>query len=188
MDKNSKHFNNYVKAKQKRNAIHPYTIIKVTGWISQLLGAEMENRMKVQPHIVDVRKRWRSGTWAACFRTADVVVMEDDLKTMPICIKFSKLDIKFMGNRCLNKLAEMTGDFIKEDGATSNRDKLLYAKVLVEVRVDHHLPNSISFVNEKGIVVDQIMECEWRPYVCTACKCLGHLVDKYRKAKTKRWV
>ncbi|KAL2933676.1 NADH-ubiquinone oxidoreductase chain 2, partial [Bienertia sinuspersici] len=103
----------------------------------------------------------------------DMDVPKDDHKIVPIWIKFPKLYIKYWGIRLLNKIVRMVGDFIKGD---------------VEVRIYQLLPNSISFINEKGVDVEKIVKYEWRPLVCTTCKCLGHQDDNCRKVKTKRWV
>lgn len=44
---------------------------------------------------------------------------------------------------------------IKVDQATLHRDKLLFARVLVEATIDQPFPDYISFMNEVGIRVDQ---------------------------------
>lgn len=69
---------------------------------------------------------------------------------------------------------------------TINKERVQYARVLVEVNVKH-MPDQIQFVNEKGIVVEQKVKYEWKPTQCNSCK--GHEEINCRKQKGKEiWV
>lgn len=83
------------------------------------------------------------------------------------------LDFKYWGKACLGKIVSSIGKMIKVDQATSKRDKLKYARIMVEIQIDQSLPDRICFVNEldKTILVDGLYE--WKPIVCTVCKGVG---------------
>lgn len=61
------------------------------------------------------------------------------------------------------------GKPVKVDGATKARDKLNYARVMVEVHMKQELPEMIKFYNEHGAEVEQRIDYEWRPIVYKKC-------------------
>lgn len=63
----------------------------------------------------------------------------------------------------------------------------MFARVLVEVKLEHTLLDVIFFENERGIIMEQRIEYEWRPLLCSECKNCGHTVDNYRATHNKRW-
>lgn len=79
---------------------------------------------------------------------------KDPVKTIPIWVKLPGLDVKYWGEKSINKIAGMVGSVIKVDQATLNRDKLMFARVLVEVNIGQACPKSIQFQNEKGLIVE----------------------------------
>ncbi|XP_056685451.1 uncharacterized protein [Spinacia oleracea] len=65
----------------------------------------------------------------------------------------------------------------------------MFAKVLVEVNLGQTCPKLIQFVNEKGDLVDQPMEYDWLPTICSHCKGLGHesrVCSKLQKPPQKK--
>ncbi|XP_021838838.2 uncharacterized protein [Spinacia oleracea] len=81
------------------------------------------------------------------------------------------------------------GKPIKRDATTVSRDKLQYARVLVDMPITQNLPDKVSFMNEHGELVQVPITYEWRPTVCDNCKLVGHSTIECRKGKTKRiWV
>ena len=83
------------------------------------------------------------------------------------------------------------GKFIKPDNPTLNKDKLQFARVLIETDLDAPLPDTITFINEKGSTISQVVQYDWKPIVCTGCKGFGHEGKNCRRGTTafvKRWV
>lgn len=74
----------------------------------------------------------------------------------------------------LRKLVVPFEIFVKVDQATTKREKLHYARVLINVKVDEEFSDQISFNNEKGIDVVFDVVYEWKPSLCSACKQLGN--------------
>ncbi|XP_057251794.1 uncharacterized protein LOC125498534 [Beta vulgaris subsp. vulgaris] len=75
------------------------------------------------------------------------------------------------------------------DQATKEKEKLSFARVMVEVGINDELPDSIAFCNEHGNRMEQKVEYEWRPIQCTQCKGFGHELEACRnKGGKKIWV
>lgn len=66
------------------------------------------------------------------------------------------------------------GDPVKCDETTSKREKVQYARVLVRVQIDQNLPNSLVFLDEKGLTQECRVEYEWKPTQCSNCLKFGH--------------
>lgn len=63
---------------------------------------------------------------------------------------------------------------MKADTATTSKEKLMYARVMVEVPLNQLYPDMIMFENELGKVVEQEVEYEWKKTLCEHCKNFGH--------------
>ena len=75
------------------------------------------------------------------------------------------------------------------DQATKTKEKLSFARVMVEVGLKQELPDQITYGNEHGISVIQKIEYEWRPVLCSNCKGYGHDTEDCRKKEGKKvWV
>ena len=116
---------------------------------------------------------------------SDMDVMKDDLQVLPTWIQM-KVDFKYWSERSLMKLASPIGKFVRVDQATAKREKLQYARVLVEVKVDQVFPDQITFINEKGVEVVMGIHYEWKPVVCSRCRKIGHLTEECRVDRTKK--
>ena len=55
---------------------------------------------------------------------------------------------------------------VKVDLATKNRDRLSFARILIEMSIDHEFPDQLVFINENGIEVCVEVEYEWKPIQC----------------------
>lgn len=59
------------------------------------------------------------------------------------------------------------------DSLTANRDKLDYARVLVEFKVDKKPKHIISLRMQNGAVFSQRVVYEWLPVKCPYCSIWG---------------
>lgn len=119
--------------------------------------------------------------------TADMDLQKGDVKNIPIWVKIHELDFKYWGDKCLPKIIDQLGMYVKADQATSNREKLQFARVLVEVDIEEELPDSLDFVNEKGILTTIRLEYEWKPVKCANCKMFGHESTVCKNGR-KKWI
>ncbi|XP_074293298.1 uncharacterized protein LOC141620281 [Silene latifolia] len=79
----------------------------------------------------------------------DLEMKKEDVKTVPAWIRLHSLPLKFWG-KGLPKIASLVGKYVKSDGATEERTRLGYARVMVEMEVDQKLPGKVEFKDEKG--------------------------------------
>lgn len=65
----------------------------------------------------------------------DIVIDKDVVKTVPIWVKFYNLPFKYWGGggKSMSKLAAIIGRLIKINQATKDKEKLHYARVVIEV-------------------------------------------------------
>ncbi|KAG5585598.1 hypothetical protein H5410_046032 [Solanum commersonii] len=87
---------------------------------------------------------------------------------VPTWIRLPNLDLKYWGN------------------ATATRQRLMFARVLVEVTLNQPLPNTIMFENEIGCIVEQNVEYEWKPILYTHCKNYSHEIQNCRKVANEK--
>lgn len=95
---------------------------------------------------------------------------------------------KYWGKKSLFKISGLIGKALKMDQATMKKDKLQYARVLIEVKLNQKLPELIRFINEKGVLIEQPVHFEWKPLHCEKCKGYGHAMDQcVRKTGKRVW-
>lgn len=70
---------------------------------------------------------------------------KENLKNIPIWVQL-KLNLKYQGEKSLHKITSQLGEPIKCDEVTRNRDKLQYARILIEVKLDQDFPESTQFL------------------------------------------
>lgn len=81
----------------------------------------------------------------------------------------------------MTKIAGMVGNPLKADMATIQKDRLTYARVLIEMPLTKEYPKDIMFENEMGKIVHQKVEYEWKPILCMKCKNFGHDISECRR-------
>ena len=119
----------------------------------------------------------------------DVPVDKTNVESVPIWIKMPGLALKYWGEKSLFKIAGLVGKAIKMDNTTKSKDRLNFARVMVEVQMKQELPDTIIFCNEYGMEICQNIEYEWRPSICKKCSGIGHSEEDCRKNEGKKvWV
>ncbi|XP_062116638.1 uncharacterized protein LOC133830640 [Humulus lupulus] len=104
----------------------------------------------------------------------NVCLQKDDIRSIPIWIQIHNLDLIYWGTRSLFKIVGQIGKPLREYLATKNRDRLQFARVMVEVSVSQAFPSSISFMNESSELICLDIHYEWKPTFCSKCKSMGH--------------
>lgn len=103
----------------------------------------------------------------------NVDLVREKIRTLPIQIEMH-LDFKDYGEQCLHKIASHVGKLIKLDQATKKRDKLQYARMMIEVKLDMEFPEEISFYKNNNKVLGVKVEYDWKPTQCATYKGMGH--------------
>ncbi|KAL9236026.1 hypothetical protein vseg_010739 [Gypsophila vaccaria] len=114
----------------------------------------------------------------------DVDLEKEEVKTVPAWIRLHKLSIQYWG-KSLARIAGLIGRYLKNDVYTDTTTRLGYARVLVEIKVDQKLPNSIKFIDEKKNIREIMVEYEWKPITCKSCKKMGHETGVCRVKKVQ---
>jgi len=60
---------------------------------------------------------------------------------------------------------------------------LQYASMLIEEPIEGPFPDYVEFFNEKGQLIRQQVQFEWKPTKCTHCHMLGHTNEVCKKKK-----
>ncbi|XP_062103231.1 uncharacterized protein LOC133814259 [Humulus lupulus] len=113
----------------------------------------------------------------------DVRFTKEDVWKVPVWVQLRNLELKYWGERSMAKIVSSLGNLIKPDQATQNRDKLQFARVLVEMDVSASFSNQICFEDEKGQLIYIEVLYEWKPDKCDICKGIGHTSDMCKKVK-----
>ncbi|XP_075099405.1 uncharacterized protein LOC107783472 [Nicotiana tabacum] len=71
------------------------------------------------------------------------------------------------------------------DTTTTRKEKLMYARVMVEVPLNKAYLDSVMFENELGQIIEQEIEYEWKPTMCQQCKLFGHTDQQCRRVQQK---
>ncbi|XP_019246318.1 PREDICTED: uncharacterized protein LOC109225967 [Nicotiana attenuata] len=139
---------------------------------------QAESRMKVLEDEVQMfdKKPVIIKPW-----TPDVDTRKELFSTVPIWIRLPGLDIKYWGKNSLTKIAELVGKPLKADRATTWKERMTFARVLVEVTLDQPYPQSIMFENEIGKIIEQRVHYEWKPTLCKECNNYGHEMVECRR-------
>lgn len=104
-------------------------------------------------------------------------------------IQLKGMEIKYWGQCSLFKIVEQIWRPIQMDEHTARRNKLMYPRLMIEVKLNQNFPQVISFVYEFCDVVILDVQYEWIPRECLTCSGMGHEAKEYRKEKkfTQVW-
>ncbi|XP_019251274.1 PREDICTED: uncharacterized protein LOC109230204 [Nicotiana attenuata] len=140
--------------------------------------AQAESRMKVLEDGVQMfdQKPVIIKPWSP-----DIDTRKESFSTVPIWIRLPGLDIKYWGKNALTKITGLVGKPMKADRATTWKERMTFARVLVKVTLDQPYAQTIMFENEVGKIVEQRVHYEWKPTLCKECNNYGHEVTECRK-------
>ncbi|XP_062103200.1 uncharacterized protein LOC133814224 [Humulus lupulus] len=99
------------------------------------------------------------------------------------------MELKYWGEKTLFKIVSQLGKPLKVDSITKQKDKLNFARVMIEVSISQSFPSIISFINEQNRHMDVIVNYEWKPTICLQCKGVGHETSMCKKKlDSKVWL
>ncbi|XP_074297524.1 uncharacterized protein LOC141628259 [Silene latifolia] len=151
------------------------------GWFSFRFENEkdMSNVLKRGP--------WKIGShslilkqWYPNFSTA-----MDRVSKIPIWVIFPDLDPYLWSSAVLSKMASKIGRHMFADMPTTCKQKLSFARIMVEADISGSLPDVISINTPYG-PSDQRVDYEWLPYYCAECGKMGHQAKNCKQGKTKK--
>jgi len=104
-----------------------------------------------------------------CFRFGT-----EESAIVPTWIKLPNLPLDCWNVRALSKIVSKVGKPITTDKLTLTKERLSYARVLVEVDASKDLTTSVDMRLPTGEVYQQSVIFEFTPKYCNKCKRLGH--------------
>ncbi|XP_062103378.1 uncharacterized protein LOC133814434 [Humulus lupulus] len=119
--------------------------------------------------------------WSADLDTVKVV------KSVPVWIRLPGLGLQYWGTKCLSALMSTIGNPILVDNVKKNRTMMQFSRVLVEIEITEEVPKSIQFINEKGQLMEQLLDFEWIPTQCKSCRVYGHTEKMCNRKQSETW-
>ncbi|XP_020253839.1 uncharacterized protein LOC109830893 [Asparagus officinalis] len=107
----------------------------------------------------------------------------------PMWIQLPALKLNLWNEKGISKIASLIGRPIATDKLTANRQRLAYARVLVEVKLPTSLPDQIVINSPNGRKFNQKIVYELKPRWCEHYKQVGHdLLKCKKKPMVQRWM
>ncbi|XP_020259073.1 uncharacterized protein LOC109835511 [Asparagus officinalis] len=109
----------------------------------------------------------------------------------PMWVQFPRLKLNLWSSTGISKISSLIGKPITTDKLTATRQRLSYARVLIEVKLPFKepLPDSLKIEGPDGKSYMQQVFYEFKPKWCSTCCMVGHDTEQCRKNKTKKmWV
>ncbi|CAK8532711.1 unnamed protein product [Lathyrus sativus] len=108
----------------------------------------------------------------------DFSMNKDMMRTVPLWVKLPQLPLHLWGAWSLSKIGSALGTPLVTDECTTNKLRVSYARILVEIDITQELKTHILIRDEKGARLHQPIEYEWKPLYCQHCQKMGHNCDK----------
>ncbi|KAI4299941.1 hypothetical protein L6164_033361 [Bauhinia variegata] len=96
-------------------------------------------------------------------------------------MRLPTLDKRYWGAKALSKIASLIGTPIMIDQLTLRKERIAFARVLVEMEIGGRKPEKVVFENECGQVIEQIVKYEWQPVKCNSCSNYDHESSNCKK-------
>lgn len=101
-----------------------------------------------------------------------------EINKVPVWVQLPNLPLEYWNVRALSKIASKLGTPKQADKLTISRDRVSFARVLVEIDVSKPLKEEVLINAPSGKKILQSVRYEYIPKYCTACKAIGHLNDR----------
>jgi len=153
-----------------------------SGWIVFKFQSE-EDRVKVLnggPYFAYGRNLMLK-IMPRCFRFGG-----EDSATVPVWIQLPDLPLDCWNARALSKIVSKVGKPITTDKMTRTKERISFARVLVEVDVSKELVTGVEVRLPTGVVYDQLVVFEFTPKYCKKCMTFSHGEEGCNKVSAGR--
>ena len=100
----------------------------------------------------------------------------EDVSSVPIWIQLPGLPLDCWNARALGKIVSKVGKPISTDKMTLSKERLSFARVLVEVDASSDITSCVEVRLPTGVVYQQPVRPEFIPKFCKKCRSFGHVV------------
>nr|XP_009763858.1 PREDICTED: uncharacterized protein LOC104215701 [Nicotiana sylvestris]XP_016502568.1 PREDICTED: uncharacterized protein LOC107820743 [Nicotiana tabacum] len=101
--------------------------------------------------------------------TLEFQMTKEPICLIPLWVCFPSLPVLYWKEENLGRIASYLGKPICADRLTVHEDRVLYARVLIEMDVSQPLPEEMTIEKADGSLWMQMIEYEWRPTLCQKC-------------------
>ena len=105
----------------------------------------------------------------------------EDIATVPVWIQLPDLPLDCWNERALSKIVSRVGKPISTDKMTRTKERLSFARVMVEVDASKELVTGVDMRLPTGEVYRQVVVFEYYPKYCKKCKIFGHVEGDCKK-------
>ncbi|XP_019248678.1 PREDICTED: uncharacterized protein LOC109227944 [Nicotiana attenuata] len=116
----------------------------------------------------------------------DIELDKQVVDKIHVWIRLINLDIKYWGQNALTKIEGIIGNPLKADRATIQKERLQFARILVEVTPNQIYPDKVMFENECGVIIEHEVKYEWKLVYCKSCDNFGHGIKDCRMKLRQR--
>lgn len=99
---------------------------------------------------------------------------DEDISILPVWINLPSLPLELWNAKALSKIVSKVGRPISTDRLTQTKERISYARVLVEVDAAKELVRSVHLKLPNGKKREQEVLFEFEPKFCASCKVFGH--------------
>ncbi|XP_070055462.1 uncharacterized protein [Nicotiana tomentosiformis] len=148
-------------------------------WKTTLIGFNLEE---------DKNKIIQQGPYTYCNRpmilkqrVPNFQMSKEVTRTVPIWVIFPGLPIQFWTKENLGRIASYLGKPICSDKLTAERDRISYARMLIEMDIFQELPNTLLIEESESKYREQALDYEWKPSFCEGCFQIGQHANNCEK-------
>ncbi|KAL5728013.1 hypothetical protein ACHQM5_001141 [Ranunculus cassubicifolius] len=109
------------------------------------------------------------------------------LNTIPIWVNIYNVPKSMWSRKGLSFIASRLGKPRRIDEATLRKQRITFARVCVEVKVDFKYPATMEFELEEGLYETVDFEYKWKPTTCSKCLVFGHTVEECETRTVPIW-
>ena len=99
-----------------------------------------------------------------------------DYSKLPVWVQLPNLHLCLWNPKAEERITSVLGTPIATDRRKASRERLSFARVLVEMEIVESLPNEIPIMTPKGVLQQPVL-FEWKPLKCKKCGRIGHAMD-----------
>jgi len=104
---------------------------------------------------------------------------------VPVWVSLPNLPLSCWSARALGKITSIIGRPITTDGLTASKERISFARVMVEIDPSKELKRSIEIQLPSGRIRQQKVVYENEPKFCSMCKILGHTAAACKRNASK---
>ncbi|XP_070022922.1 uncharacterized protein [Nicotiana sylvestris] len=113
---------------------------------------------------------------------ADFNISRKTNRIVPTWVILPGLPIQYWATENLGRIASYLGKPVCTNKLTAQGDRILYARVPVDIDISQPFLEHILIEDKKGGFKEQKLEYEWKPpSYCQDCLQIGHIAENFKK-------